>query len=152
MEDLLEFLGYAFELLIDVSCSDSYISDGWDLEFDIEKVNPMEANYGDNVYKNLKMLFKKGFISKDVYDKLYKNQKDIDKTNDKIKKLQKKSEIPYFELRQIMDELQVEIDNLYHYGRMDYEKHQQICDKIQTGLAEIARFEKEYPGKYYLKK
>ena len=50
-----------------------------------------------------------------------------------------------------MDELQTEIDNLHSLGRMDYEKHQAISRKIQDGLAEIAKFEREHPNEYYLR-
>ena len=123
----------------------------WDLEFDLEKVDPMERDYGDNPYKDLKSLLRKGLISKDVYKKLYANQKAIEATTKKINSLKKKKSIPYFELRNIMDELQTEIDNLHSLGRMDYEKHQAISRKIQDGLAEIAKFEREHPNEYYLR-
>lgn len=123
----------------------------WDLEFDLEKVDPIERDYGDNPYKDLKSLLRKGLISKDVYKKLYANQKAIDATTKKINSLKKKKSIPYFELRNIMDELQTEIDNLHSLGRMDYEKHQAISRKIQDGLAEIAKFEREHPNEYYLR-
>ncbi len=123
----------------------------WDLEFDLEKVDPMERDYGDNPYKDLKLLLRKGLISKDVYKKLYANQKAIEATTKKINSLKKKKSIPYFELRNIMDELQTEIDNLHSLGRMDYEKHQAISRKIQDGLAEIAKFEREHPNEYYLR-
>ena len=123
----------------------------WDLEFDLEKVDPMERDYGDNPYKDLKSLLRKGLISKDDYKKLYANQKAIEATTKKINSLKKKKSIPYFELRNIMDELQTEIDNLHSLGRMDYEKHQAISRKIQDGLAEIAKFEREHPNEYYLR-
>ena len=123
----------------------------WDLEFDLEPVNPIEKDYGDNPYKDLKSLLKKGLISKDIYKKLYSNQKAIDSTNKKINSLKKKKNVTYFELRDILEELQFEIDNLHQLGRMDYEKHQTVSDKIRVGLAEIAKFEREHPNEYYLR-
>lgn len=153
MEDILIGL---LELVADCAYCDmisgtSTIEGGWDLEFDLEKVDPIERDYGDNPYKDLKSLLRKGLISKDVYKKLYANQKAIDATTKKINSLKKKNSIPYFELRNIMDELQTEIDNLHSLGRMDYEKHQEISRKIQDGLAEIAKFEREHPNEYYLR-
>lgn len=132
-------------------CGSSSSEGSWDLEFDLEKVDPMERDYGDNPYKDLKSLLRKGLISEDVYKKLYANQKAIEATTKKINSLKKKKSIPYFELRNIMDELQTEIDNLHSLGRMDYEKHQAISRKIQDGLAEIAKFEREHPNEYYLR-